>query len=133
MSSGRFMLDTDTVSFSWRGEGEVAAKILAHAPSELCVSAITAAELRFGADKRKSSKLHARIDTLIVTMKVVPFDEICARHFGAIVSSLAREGTPIGDRDVMIAATAIAVRAILVTRNVQHFKRVRDLRVENWY
>jgi tRNA(fMet)-specific endonuclease VapC len=127
------MLDTDTVSFSWRGEGEVAAKILAHAPSELCVSAITIAELRFGADKRKSSKLHARIDTLIVTMKVVPFDEICARHFGAIVSTLAREGTPIGDRDVMIAATAIAARAILVTRNVQHFKRVRDLRVENWY
>lgn len=127
------MLDTDTVSFFWRDEGQVAAKIMAHPPSALCVSAITIAELRFGADKRKPSKLHAKIDTLIATVEVVPFDEVCARHFGAITSALAREGTPIGDRDVMIAASAIAVQATLITRNVQHFKRVRDLRVENWY
>jgi tRNA(fMet)-specific endonuclease VapC len=127
------MLDTDTVSLSWRGEGEVASRIVAHPPSELCVSSITIAELRFGADKRKSSKLHARIDTLIVTLEVVPFDEVCARHFGVIASTLAKEGTPIGDRDVMIAATAMAVQATLITRNVQHFRRVRALRVENWY
>jgi len=127
------MLDTDSVSFSWRGEGEVAAKIVAHPPSALCVSAITVAELRFGADKRKSSKLHAKIDTFIATVEVVPFDEICARHFGAIASTLAREGTPIGERDVMIAATAIAAEATLVTRNLQHFKRVRGLRTENWF
>jgi tRNA(fMet)-specific endonuclease VapC len=127
------MLDTDTVSLSWRGDGEVVARIEAHSPSELCVSAITIAELRFGADKRRSSKLHARIDTLIASLEVVPFDEVCARHFGVVASTLAREGTPIGDRDVMIAATAMSVQATLVTRNVQHFKRVRDLRVENWY
>jgi len=127
------MLDTDTVSFLWRDEGHVAAKIVAHHPSVLCVSAITIAELRFGADKRESSKLHEKIDTFVATVEVVPFDEFCARHFGAIASTLAREGTPIGDRDVMIAATALTVRATLITRNVQHFKRVRDLRVENWY
>jgi tRNA(fMet)-specific endonuclease VapC len=127
------MLDTDTVSFSWRGEGQVASRLVAHPPSELCVSAITIAELRFGADKRESSKLHAQIDTFIATVEVVPFDEICARHFGAIASTLAREGSPIGDRDVMIAATAIAVKATLVTRNGQHFHHVRDLRIESWY
>ena len=127
------MLDTDIVSFSWRGEGQVAAKIVAHHPSALCVSAITIAELRFGADKRKSSKLHAKIDTFVATVEVIPFDEVCARHFGAIASTLAKEGTLIGQTDVMIAATAIAIQATLVTRNVQHFKRVRELRVENWY
>ena len=127
------MLDTDTVSLSWRGEGDVVSRIVSHPPSELCVSSITLAEFRFGADKRKSSKLHARIDTLIRTIEVVPFDEVCARHFGVIASTLAREGTPIGDRDIMIAATAIAAQSTLITRNVQHFKRVRDLRVENWY
>jgi len=127
------MLDTDTVSLSWRGEGEVGARIVAHRPSELCISAITVAELRFGADKRQSSKLHAKIDTLIATMDVVPFDEVCAWHFGVIASTLAKEGTPIGDRDVMIAASAVAVQSTLITRNVQHFKRVRNLRVENWY
>jgi tRNA(fMet)-specific endonuclease VapC len=127
------MLDTDTVSYSWRGEGQIGARIVEHHPSALCVSAITIAELRFGADHRKSGKLHAKIDTFVTTIEVVPFDEVCARHFGAIASALAREGTPIGDLDVMIAATAIAAQATLVTNNVQHFKRVRSLRVENWY
>lgn len=127
------MLDTDTISFFWRGEGEVAARIVAHHPSALCVSAITIAELRFGADHRRSRRLHAKIDTFVSTIEVVPFDETCSRRFGAIASTLAREGTPIGQLDVMIAATAIAVNATLITNNVQHFKRVRDLRVENWY
>jgi len=127
------MLDTDTVSFSWRGEGQVAANIVAHHPSALCVSAITIAELRFGADKRKSSKLHGKIDTFVSTVEVIPFDEICARHFGAVASALAKEGAPIGEMDVMIAATAIAAQATLITNNVQHFTRVRELRVENWY
>jgi tRNA(fMet)-specific endonuclease VapC len=127
------MLDTDTVSFSWRGEGQIGAKILEHHPSALCVSAITIAELRFGADRRKSSILHAKIDTFVATVEIVPFDEVCAKHFGVIASALAGEGTPIGEFDVMIAATAIAAQATLVTNNVKHFKRVRNLRVENWY
>ena len=106
---------------------------MAHRPSALCVSAVTIAELRFGADHRRSRKLHAKIDTFTSTVEVVPFDEVCARHFGTIASSLAGKGTPIGQLDAMIAATALSVHATLVTNNVQHFKRVRDLRVENWY
>jgi tRNA(fMet)-specific endonuclease VapC len=127
------MLDTDSISYSWRGEGEVGVKILQHPPSDLCVSAITIAELRYGADRRKSNKLHEKIDKLIRTIEVVPFNEIVAGHFGTIASTLAAEGMPIGEFDVMIAATALAAQATLVTNNVQHFKRVRGLRVENWY
>jgi tRNA(fMet)-specific endonuclease VapC len=127
------MLDTDTVSFLWRGEGQVAERLVAHHPSALCVSAITIAKLRFGADRRKSRKLHAKIDTFVNMIEVVPFDEACSRRFGMIASAVARQGTPIGQLDVMIAATAIAIDATLVTNNARHFKRVRDLRVENWY
>jgi len=127
------MLDTDTVSFALRDQGQVNERIREKRPSMLCVSAITVAELRFGADHRKSSAIHAKIDTFLLDLEIVPFDEICARHFGTIGSALAAQGTPIGDLDVLIAATAIAVNATLVTNNVQHFKRVRDLRVENWY
>jgi len=127
------MLDTDTISFALRGEGRVGAKILSNDPSALCVSAISVAELRFGADHRGSSRLHAKIDTFIRNIEIVPFDDVCARHFGTIASALARKGTPIGQLDVLIAATAIAARATLVTNNVKHFIRIRDLRVENWY
>jgi tRNA(fMet)-specific endonuclease VapC len=133
LSNERFMLDTDTISLSWRGEGKIGDRMQEKDLSALCVSAITIAELRFGADQRKSSKLHARIDTFASIVEVIPFDAICARHFGAIGSALAAQGTPIGDFDVMIAATAVAVQATLVTNNVKHFARVRGLRVENWY
>ena len=127
------MLDTDTVSFALRDQGQVNDRIREHHPSGLCVSAITVAELHFGADQRKSSAIHAKIDAFLGDLLIVPFDEICARHFGTIGSALAAQGTPIGDKDVLIAATAFAVQATLVTNNVKHFSRVRGLRVENWY
>jgi len=127
------MLDTDIVSFALRGQGQVNARIRENQPSLLCVSAISVAELRFGADHRKSNAIHAKIDAFLGDLEIVPFDEICARHFGTIGSALAGQGTPIGDFDVLIAATALAVQATLVTNNVKHFARVRGLRVENWY
>jgi len=59
-----YMLDTDTVSFALRGQGRVAARLLEHRPSELCISSITLAELRYGAEARRSRKLHRLISTL---------------------------------------------------------------------
>jgi len=59
----KFMLDTDTVSFALRGQGEVGSRLVEHAPSHLCLSAISLAELRFGADRRGSKRLHRLIDT----------------------------------------------------------------------
>lgn len=127
-----FMLDTDSVSFALRGEGRVAQMILEHRPSELCVSAITLAELRFGAARRKSSRLDALIDAFVSNVAVMPFDGECAATFGRISSELAAKGTPIGEFDVLIAAHAIALDLTLVTNNTKHFKRVRGLRTDNW-
>ena len=58
----KFLLDTNTVSYALRGYGGVAERLLEHAPSEIGVSAISVAELRFGAHKRGSRKLHLLID-----------------------------------------------------------------------
>jgi tRNA(fMet)-specific endonuclease VapC len=128
-----FMLDTDSVSDALRGEGRVAARILEHRPSELCVSSITVAELRYGAERRNSSKLHKAIDVFSSNVAVLPFDEVCAAHFGTLGAALAARGTPIGDFDVLIAAHAVAAEATLVTSNVKHFARVTGLSVENWF
>ena len=70
-----YMLDTDTVSFALRGRGRVAARLLEHRPSQLCISSITLAELRFGADTRRSQRLHRLITTFIESVEVVRFDE----------------------------------------------------------
>jgi tRNA(fMet)-specific endonuclease VapC len=127
------MLDTDSVSYALRGEGAVGETILAHRPSELCISAITLAELRFGPERRKSPKLDKLIEAFVTNMAVMPFDDDCARTFGRIGSVLAERGSPIGEFDVLIAAHAITLDLTLVTNNVRHFRRVPGLKNENWY
>jgi tRNA(fMet)-specific endonuclease VapC len=130
--TAKFMLDTDTVSFALRGQGNVASEILKRVPSELCVSAVTVAELRFGAEKRKSVKLHRLIDTFLATIAVRPFDQECAEEFGRLANLLTDRGEPIGEIDTYIAAHARAMKVTLVTNNVKHFARVAGLKVENW-
>lgn len=78
----RYLLDTDSVSFALRGQGDVAARLKAQRPSALCTSAITLAELRYGADRKGSRKLHGLIDTFAAAVEVVPFDEDAAAEFG---------------------------------------------------
>ena len=109
------MLDTDSVSYALRGEGQVAARILHHHPSELCMSSVTLAELRYGADKRGSRKLHWLIDTFVESVSVLPFDAPAAAQFGRVAAKLAAQGTSIGAFDAMISAHAVTRKLILVT------------------
>ena len=127
------MLDTDTVSFGLRGQGRVAAKLLEQSPSDLCMSSLTLAELRFGAEAKRSRKLHKLIDTFAENVPTVPFDAEAAGRFGLGAAALSRAGTPIGVVDTLIAAQALALGLTLVSNNTQHFKRVSGLKLENWF
>jgi tRNA(fMet)-specific endonuclease VapC len=71
----QYMLDTDSVSYAIRGSGRVAERIVAHSPSQLCISAITLAELRFGAESLRSQKIHRAIDAFLRDVRLMPFDE----------------------------------------------------------
>lgn len=126
------MLDTDSVSYALRGHGRVGERMLAHLPSELCVSAITVAELRYGADKRDSRKLHKLIDKFIADVVPRPIGEMEALRYGKVMIELESRGTPIGQFDALIAAHALALKLVLVTNNAKHFDRVLGLRCENW-
>ena len=127
-----FMLDTDTVSYALRGEGRVAARLLEHRPSQLCISSITLAELRFGAEARRSRRLHDLIGTFIESVEPVAFDERAADQFASVASALARRGAPIGTFDTLMAAHALALDVTLVTNNARHFARVGGLKTQNW-
>ena len=131
MTAG-FMLDTDTVSWALRGQGAVAEHLLAHRPSEICISSITLAELRFGADAKASRALHRLIDAFVQPIDVLPFDEQAAGRFGSVAAALARRGEPIGTYDTLIAAQALACGLTLVTNNTKHFQRVAGLKLANW-
>jgi tRNA(fMet)-specific endonuclease VapC len=128
----KFMLDTDSVSYALRGQGRVGARLVEHAPSEICVSSITAAELHFGGERRDSKKLRRLIETFISTVAVMPFDDECALTFGKVASRLVEKGRPIGHYDALIAAHALALAVTLVTNNEKHFGQVEGLKVANW-
>lgn len=126
------MLDTDTVSWALRGQGNVAVRLLEHRPSQLCISAITLAELRFGADAKGSRRLHGLIDTFVATVAVVPVDSAAADRFGRVATVLSKRGEPIGTFDTLIAAHALSLDVTLVTNNAKHFRRVAGLKTANW-
>jgi len=111
----------------------VADRILEFDTSELCISAITLAELRYGADRRRSKRIHTEIDAFVRSVEVLPFDRVSADRYGAVEAALSRQGTPIGAVDAMIAAHALALGVTLVTNNARHFGKVQGLKTENWF
>jgi tRNA(fMet)-specific endonuclease VapC len=128
----RYLLDADTASYALRGQGRVGARILQHAPSEVCISSITLAELRFGAESKKSQKLRRAIRTFVKGVEVLAFDEAAADRFGEVAAALAERGTPIGVTDTLVAAHALSLGFTVVTNNTRHFGQVMGLKVENW-
>jgi tRNA(fMet)-specific endonuclease VapC len=132
VSSRKFMLDTDTVSYVLRNQGNAAAHLTSHLPSEICISVITLSELRFGAEKRKSRKLHSLIDTFVAAVEPLPFDAVAAAAFGRVRAGLESKGRPIGLLDALIASHALSLDVALVTNNARHFSGVPGLRTANW-
>ncbi len=128
----RYLLDADTVSYALRGQGGVGARILEHQPSELCISAITLAELHFGAEAKRSQNIRRAIRNFTRGVAVLAFDEGAAERFGVVAAALARRGQPIGQYDTLVAAQALASGLTVVTNNTRHFGRVPGLAVENW-
>lgn len=133
MSKPVFLLDTDTISdLVRRPQGSVAKRIAAVGEDAVATSIVVAAELRFGAQKRGSQALAARIDTILDLLPVLSLDQEADRHYAALRCDLEHRGLPIGGNDMLIAAHALALDAICVTGNLREFSRVSGLRAENW-
>lgn len=127
------MLDTNIVSELARNpQGVVAGRIAELGADAICVSFVTAAELRYGCARKGSPRLTAQIEAILASMSVLPLDVPADGEYAQIRATLEAAGTPIGPNDLFIAAHARAVGAVLVTANVGEFSRVRGLEVENW-
>lgn len=109
---------------------------LVFAAGELRLSVMVLAELAFGAEKFRAksgdSKFARRVVALRKQLEIAPLGEHFPDHYAAVRVHLESAGRKIGDRDTIIAAHALALGAVLVTRNVGEFQRVPGLRVENW-
>lgn len=132
-----YFLDTDICSYLIKDKPKDLLTILQtkiSAGHSICISAVTYAELRFGAERSAHpKKYHTLIDALIERLhQVLPWDQEAADQFAKINGHLYKKGTPIGNNDAMIAAHAITAEAVLVTNNKKHFSRVKELTMENW-
>lgn len=127
------MLDTNIVSDLVRNpQGAVFDKIVEIESDNLCVSIITAAELRYGCVRKGSPRLLQQVEAILGGLDILPLDVPADVEYGGIRAEIEAAGRPIGPNDLLIAAHAYALGAILVTANVGEFARVRGLSVENW-
>jgi tRNA(fMet)-specific endonuclease VapC len=127
------MLDTNIISDLIKNpKGKAAKRIARVGEDSICTSIIVAAELRYGCARKGSRRLLRAVEGLLGEIAVLPFDIPADVDYGAIRSELESLGKPIGGNDILIAAHARAVGATIVTANVDEFKRVHGLKVENW-
>ncbi len=100
---------------------------------EVAISAVALSELIYGAvnSARPADNLR-RLERLLVLTPVIPFDEDCSRMYGQIRVMLKAKGRPCGDMDMLIASTAMAQGAVLVTDNLRHFEEIDGLTLANW-
>ena len=133
----RYLLDTNSISYLFRGEGRIAERLLAITPADAGIPAPVLYEARAGvlrlADGTRRQAMLGALDQLAATLAVAAFDAAAAVAAARIRVALEAQGTPIGPIDTLIAGTAIARGATLVTRNLREFERVPGLSLENWY
>lgn len=130
------ILDSNTISYYFRGDPQVVPRVQALAPAEVGVPAIVEYELRYGLLRLPPEAADPRLaalTALLRPMQVLPFDSECAAHAARLRAELEAAGTPIGPHDTLIAATALRYQATLVTRNVREFSRVPGLQWLNWH
>ena len=99
---------------------------------QVWLSAIVAAELRFGAAKLASIRFSAAVEAWLAGFDVRPWPAEATRHYANVRTALERAGQPIGNMDLLIAAHAMAEDSVVVTNNAREFLRVPGLAVEEW-
>jgi tRNA(fMet)-specific endonuclease VapC len=127
-----YMLDTDTCSYIIRGTSDILNKRVKEHRHNLCIFAITLAELLFGVAKKESRRLADSVGLFQQLVEVKPWTPEAAESYAIIRNHLEKSGQPIGNMDMLIAASALAENAALITNNLSHFSRIPDLSIENW-
>lgn len=129
----RYMLDTNICIFVMKNRPPTLRERFNSQAEELCISAVTLAELMYGAEKSaRVSENMTQVEQFRGRLELLPFAERAAFHYGQIRAELERAGTPAGAYDMMIGGHARSKGFVLVTNNRREFDRMSGLRVESW-
>ena len=130
----RWMLDTNTCIYVMKHHPpQVQARLRRVAIGEVGISAIVLAELRFGVEKsRRRDENTAALTDFLSFCLVLDWPQQATERYARIRNTLEAQGTPIGSNDLLIAAHALHLGCTLVTNNVEEFRRVSGLDIDNW-
>lgn len=129
-----YLLDTDICIYIInRNPRQVVEKIKKLDPHQMKLSAISLAELEYGASKsRNREKNRQALIHFASAFDILEFDDRDVEVYGLIRADLENKEQPIGPYDLQIAAQAIARDLILVTNNTKEFRRIQGMKLENW-
>jgi tRNA(fMet)-specific endonuclease VapC len=126
------MLDTDISSYIIKRRPVTLVERFERHAETLSVSVMTAAELRFGAEKAGRARLSELVEAYLERLAILDWTNEVSGHYARIRAELERSGKPIGNMDLLIAAHAVSQRMTLVTNNLKHFSNVPGLKIEVW-
>ena len=129
-----YMLETDTCAFILRRSSQALLdRIQTVALEQQVMSMVTLAELLYGVQiSSRKKENRAAVDSLARHLTVVDWSRDAAEHYADIRADLKKSGQLIGSNDLMIAAHARSLGAIVVTNTVKNFRRIKGLKLENW-
>jgi len=127
-----YMLDTDICSYVIRNQRELADVFIKHQHEDICISVVTYAELLYGVKNSGSHRVETEVKRFLPLVRVLDWSEAAASHYADIKYFLKKNGAPVGNMDMLIAAAALAINAPLVTNNKKHFSLVPNLAIADW-
>lgn len=129
-----YLLDTNTIIYFFKDMGEIKQTLFSHSPQEIYIPSLVIYELEVGIEKSNDAKKRiGQLEKLLSEVSIVDFSHKEAKASATIRALLEKSGTPIGPIDTLIAGCALSNNLTLVTRNLKEFKRVKGLKVENWF
>lgn len=129
-----FALDTNTLIYYFKRMGNVAEKLLENQPEDIAVPSVVVFELETGIEKSAyAHQARRQLNEFLEAATILPFGQKEAVAAAKVRAHCERLGTPLGPFDTLIAGTALASHAVLVTHNVKEFMRIKELRCVDWY
>lgn len=127
----RYLLDTNICISMFKNKHGVREKITQVGLDKCCISEITIAELFYGAAKSGNAKHYEDVAHVMQMFDVIPIYS-SLKLYGTIKSDLERQGQRLDEFDLLIGATALTNRMVMVTSNTKHFQRIPNIEIEDW-
>jgi tRNA(fMet)-specific endonuclease VapC len=129
-----YLLDTNHCIYLINGNyPEINRRLARQKTGSVALSSITTSELWYGVENSVHREQNrAALAKFLLPLEVMPYDQDASQAYGKIRAFLEKGGRGVGSMDLLIAAHAVSLKAILVTHNLREFRQVPGLKLEDW-